>query len=377
MASDGCAEPSLVHARTAFSRRVSILLCLCFCLGLSVRKSHGAGHSAPGPVAVYRSPAALREAHAGTTYIFGKGGGQITYTWRPHDRPSTRSDRLAVGFSTQLKDAVMVRVDSAATLGDFIQLHVEQGKVVVVFNVGTEDISVKEDSLPVNDGKYHLVRFNRNGGNATLQIDDLPIRERYPPGNIGSDRLALARQRIPYRLGRIVDDWLVDKGRQLTIFNSQATIKLGGMDLHRPFQGQMSGLYYNGLKVLQLMAEGDASLRLDGNVRLVGEVPSVLSTESSGTTKPHGRGHSTTTMATTTSRRNRISTPREGGTSTDDVVLVSSADCPTDDEDVEECETNPAKSSSSSRLLHSPYTCTWLFTYSLASLALLVLNLVP
>uniref|UniRef100_A0A8C4Q2C0 Neurexin 1a n=1 Tax=Eptatretus burgeri TaxID=7764 RepID=A0A8C4Q2C0_EPTBU len=159
----------------------------------------------------------------------------------------------------------------------------EQGKVVVVFNVGTEDISVKEDSLPVNDGKYHLVRFNRNGGNATLQIDDLPIRERYPPG------------------------------RQLTIFNSQATIKLGGMDLDRPFQGQMSGLYYNGLKVLQLMAEGEASLRLDGNVRLVGEVPSVLSTESSGTTKPHGRGHSTTTMATTTSRRNRLSTTREGG----------------------------------------------------------------
>uniref|UniRef100_A0A3B4GWT0 Neurexin-1-beta-like n=1 Tax=Pundamilia nyererei TaxID=303518 RepID=A0A3B4GWT0_9CICH len=60
----------------------------------------------------------------GTTYIFGRGGALITYTWPPNDRPSTRADRLAVGFSTQLKEAVLVRVESARGLGDYLELHI-------------------------------------------------------------------------------------------------------------------------------------------------------------------------------------------------------------------------------------------------------------
>ncbi|CAL8238660.1 unnamed protein product, partial [Lota lota] len=60
----------------------------------------------------------------GTTYIFGKGGALITYTWAPNERPSTRADRLAVGFSTLQKDAILVRVESTHGLGDFLQLHI-------------------------------------------------------------------------------------------------------------------------------------------------------------------------------------------------------------------------------------------------------------
>ncbi|KAL8183901.1 UNVERIFIED_CONTAM: Neurexin-2-beta [Gekko kuhli] len=66
---------------------------------------------------------------AGTTYIFGKGGALITYTWPPNDRPSTRADRLAVGFSTHQKNAILVRVDSASGLGDYLQLHIEQDEL--------------------------------------------------------------------------------------------------------------------------------------------------------------------------------------------------------------------------------------------------------
>ncbi|KAF5884759.1 neurexin-1 isoform X5, partial [Clarias magur] len=61
---------------------------------------------------------------AGTTYIFGREGGRITYTWPPNDRPSTRADRLALGFSTQLKDALLIRVDSSSGLGDYLKLHI-------------------------------------------------------------------------------------------------------------------------------------------------------------------------------------------------------------------------------------------------------------
>ncbi|XP_030687782.1 neurexin 3 isoform X7 [Globicephala melas] len=253
----------------------------------------------------------------GATYIFGKSGGLILYTWPANDRPSTRSDRLAVGFSTTVKDGILVRIDSAPGLGDFLQLHIEQGKIGVVFNIGTVDISIKEERTPVNDGKYHVVRFTRNGGNATLQVDNWPVNEHYPTG------------------------------RQLTIFNTQAQIAIGGKDKGRLFQGQLSGLYYDGLKVLNMAAENNPNIKINGSVRLVGEVPSILGTTQTTSMPPEMSTtvmETTTTMATTTTRKNR-STASIQPTSDD---LVSSAECSSDDEDFVECEPSTDKSLSTS-----------------------------
>ncbi|XP_034435230.1 neurexin 3b isoform X19 [Hippoglossus hippoglossus] len=247
----------------------------------------------------------------GTTYIFGKGGGLITYTWPNNERPSTRTDRLAVGFSSTIKDGILVRIDSAPRLGDYIMLHIEQGKVSVTFNIGTVDISVKETTTAVNDGKYHLVRFTRNGGNATLQVDNWPINEHFP------------------------------SGRQLTIFNTQATISIGGNDRKRPYQGQLSGLYYNGLKVLNMAAEGHANIKVNGSVRLVGDVPTSRGAARTTTSVPPEMSttfiETTTTLSTTTTRKQRSPPTIQ---TTDDIV--SSAECSSDDEDLEECDSGHA-----------------------------------
>ncbi|XP_056872584.1 neurexin 3b isoform X16 [Takifugu flavidus] len=247
----------------------------------------------------------------GTTYIFGKGGGLITYTWPNNERPSTRTDRLAVGFSTTIKDGILVRIDSAPRLGDYIMLHIEQGKVCVTFNIGTVDISVKETSTPINDGKYHLVRFTRNGGNATLQVDNWPVNEHFPTG------------------------------RQLTIFNTQATITIGGNDRKRPYQGQLSGLYYNGLKVLNMAAEGHVNIKVNGSVRLVGDVPNSRGGARTTTSVPPEMSttfiETTTTLSTTTTRKQRSPPTIQ---TTDDIV--SSAECSSDDEDLEECDSGHA-----------------------------------
>uniref|UniRef100_A0A673M772 Neurexin-3a n=1 Tax=Sinocyclocheilus rhinocerous TaxID=307959 RepID=A0A673M772_9TELE len=241
----------------------------------------------------------------GTTYIFGKGGGLITFNWPANERPSTRTDRLTVGFSTSLKDGILIRIDSAPGLGDYLMLHIEQGKIGVTFNIGTSDITVQESSTAVNDGKYHVVRFTRNGGNATLQVDNWAINEHFP------------------------------SGRQLTIFNTQATITIGGSDRKRPFQGQLSGLYYNGLKVLNMAAQGNPNIKINGSVRLVGEVPSAGSARTTALPPEMSTTfiETTTTMSTTTTRKHR--TPPTIQT-TDD--MVSSAECSSDDEDFAECE---------------------------------------
>ncbi|XP_077402066.1 neurexin-2-beta isoform X16 [Vanacampus margaritifer] len=272
------------------------------------------------PIAINRMPFLTRGGHAGTTYIFGKGGALITFTWAPNERPSTRADRLAVGFSSLQKDAILVRVESTHGLGDYLQLHIDQGKIGVIFNVGTDDITIDEPAVMVNDGKYHVVRFTRSGGNATLQVDNYPVIERYPPG------------------------------RQLTIFNSQAAIKIGGQDKGRPFQGQISGLYYNGLQVLKLAAENDPSVQVEGNLRLVGDALSVLTTDTTSATPMAVSDMSTTimetttTMATTTTRRQRSPSLRDSISKpqNSDDILVASAECPSDDEDLEECEPGTA-----------------------------------
>ncbi|XP_071781024.1 neurexin 3b isoform X3 [Centroberyx gerrardi] len=273
----------------------------------------------------------------GTTYIFGKGGGLITYTWPNNERPSTRTDRLAVGFSTTIKDGILVRIDSAPRLGDYIMLHIEQGKVGVTFNIGTVDISVKETTTAVNDGKYHLVRFTRNGGNATLQVDNWPINEHFPTGNSDIERYQMANKKIPFKYTRPVEDWLQEKGRQLTIFNTQATISIGGNDRKRPYQGQLSGLYYNGLKVLNMAAEGHANIKVNGSVRLVGDVPASRGAARTTTSVPPEMSttfiETTTTLSTTTTRKQRSPPTIQ---TTDDIV--SSAECSSDDEDLEECD---------------------------------------
>ncbi|XP_053458352.1 neurexin 3 isoform X8 [Nycticebus coucang] len=279
----------------------------------------------------------------GATYIFGKSGGLILYTWPANDRPSTRSDRLAVGFSTTVKDGILVRIDSAPGLGDFLQLHIEQGKIGVVFNIGTVDISIKEERTPVNDGKYHVVRFTRNGGNATLQVDNWPVNEHYPTGNTDNERFQMVKQKIPFKYNRPVEEWLQEKGRQLTIFNTQAQIAIGGKDKGRLFQGQLSGLYYDGLKVLNMAAENNPNIKINGSVRLVGEVPSILGATQTTSMPPEMSTtvmETTTTMATTTTRKNR-STASIQPTSDD---LVSSAECSSDDEDFVECEPSTGRS---------------------------------
>uniref|UniRef100_A0A9J8CHV3 Neurexin 3a n=1 Tax=Cyprinus carpio carpio TaxID=630221 RepID=A0A9J8CHV3_CYPCA len=281
----------------------------------------------------------------GTTYIFGKGGGLITFNWPANERPSTRTDRLTVGFSTSLKDGILIRIDSAPGLGDYLMLHIEQGKIGVTFNIGTSDITVQESSSAVNDGKYHVVRFTRNGGNATLQVDNWAINEHFPSGNSDNERIQMANKKIPFKYARPVEEWLQEKGRKLTIFNTQATITIGGSDHKRPFQGQLSGLYYNGLKVLNMAAQGNPNIKINGSVRLVGEVPSAGSARTTALPPEMSTTfiETTTTMSTTTTRKHR--TPPTIQT-TDD--MVSSAECSSDDEDFAECEGHADKTLSSS-----------------------------
>uniref|UniRef100_UPI00358F7033 neurexin-1-beta-like n=1 Tax=Myxine glutinosa TaxID=7769 RepID=UPI00358F7033 len=288
----------------------------------------------PGP------PAPLR-TRGGPSVLFLEPGGLLLYTWPVHGRPSTRADRLTVWFATLASNAVMVRIDSAPSLGDFLELRLENGHVSLTFNVGTGNVQLEDQGLPA-DGQHHVVTFWRRGGNATLQVDRNPPVHHSP------------------------------QIRQLTIFNSQASIRLGGQDQGRPYFGLIWGFYYNGLKVINLAAAGNHMTSKHGHLRVIRGRPPALasvleatvstlqvqtstswleSTEPGSTNPPTSLSPSPISQA---SAEEEQKNEKDGAMvhlalagvrdiqGTDD-LLVASAECPTDDEDLEECQMSSDK----------------------------------
>ena len=123
------------------------------------------------------------------------------------------------------------------------------GNVFVSYNLGTQDITVGETNVLVNDGRYHVVRFTRSGPNSTLQVDDNQTQRKHP------------------------------RERQLSVFNSQNQIQLGGRwnptlnRVERPFRGVLAGLVYNGLRPLDQAADGEKRTKVQGDVAMLDSIP--------------------------------------------------------------------------------------------------------
>ncbi|XP_070299415.1 neurexin-3a-like [Salvelinus sp. IW2-2015] len=262
----------------------------------------------------------------GTTYIFGKGGGLITFKWPANERPSTRTDRLTVGFSTSLKDGILVRIDSAPGLGDYLMLHIEQGKIGVTFNIGTMDISVRENSTPVNDGLYHVVRFTRNGGNATLQVDNWSINEHFPGATTDNERLEIATKKFPLKYARPVVDWLQEKEP------TREVVLTPPFPVPRDQQGAEPTMEVGSQPPSLSLSLSPAEPTME-----VGFTPPSLSlpqqTQQEGLTHTIGYGECDHTVDLNSWCLLSMQT-------TDD--MVSSAECSSDDEDLEECDSGRA-----------------------------------
>lgn len=181
-----------------------------------------------------------------TTYQFGPGPGLLQYTYPVKKRKDRTEDFLAFGIKTKQKDAVIVRVESKES-DDYLEAELVDGNIFVVYNMGTADHPVGEVYHKVNDGEYHVIRFTRNGANSTIQVDNYKPQPKHPDGE------------------------------QMSIFNNQAYIYVGGKkdvknwgkQILKAYRGEMSGLVFNGLKVLDLAAANNSRVTLEGNVQLV------------------------------------------------------------------------------------------------------------
>ncbi|XP_054153986.1 neurexin-3-beta-like [Oppia nitens] len=176
-------------------------------------------------------------------YHIGPNSGLITFTFPADKRPDTKNDLLALGFQTRDENALLVRIESGTS--DYMELALVDGNVLMVYNLGIEDLDVGELSFRVNDDKYHTVRFTRSAQNSTIQVDNHHVVHKSPPG------------------------------RQLTIFNSHSRIQLGGKrnivrnTIDRPFHGIIAGFVFNGHRILDMAVKDDPRISIDGDVKLL------------------------------------------------------------------------------------------------------------
>lgn len=69
--------------------------------------------------------------------------------------------------------------------------------LVVIYNVGLMQHPIGELFERFDDGRYHVVRFTRDGSNSTIQVDNLPVQPKHPTGT--SFRIEYVISRLLYR----------------------------------------------------------------------------------------------------------------------------------------------------------------------------------
>ncbi|XP_077521803.1 neurexin 1 [Amblyomma americanum] len=187
-------------------------------------------------------------------YKFGPRPGLVRFTPSGGPRSATRADLLAVAFLSTADDAVLVHVSGPDQ--HFMLLHIEGGKLLVTYSAGSAgDLTASDPGLRVNDGRYHVARVRRDGANVTLTVDDRTAHARSIKG------------RAPGVLSRY---WSVEAGG----FRQQPSPggKADGA-VQRPFEGVMAGLVFDGVRLLDLAAENEPRVRIQGDVQLLLSIP--------------------------------------------------------------------------------------------------------
>lgn len=200
-------------------------------------------------------------------YEFGNNKGMVQYNFPENTQANTEEDNIALGFITTKPDAVLLRIESATTQ-DYMELEIVEGNIFMVYNIGSVDLPLGEIGTKVNDNAYHVVRFSRKGGNATLQLDDYNVQALTPQSKLYQDISMYICIISLYSSSSI--------GHHSTVFNTMSNIQVGGKisrngrtRIERPFAGVIAGLSVNKLRILDLAVERDPHITIRGDVQLV------------------------------------------------------------------------------------------------------------
>ncbi|CAH1790209.1 unnamed protein product [Owenia fusiformis] len=168
----------------------------------------------------------------------GEGPGIIVHDLRP---PSNYDiDKLAFGFMTWYPTGTLIRVESSKNKGEYIIAKLDNGKIVLEYNVDGTVHRLVEGRKRFDDGNYHVVRFVRTNNNATLHVDS------HIPNVFTHSSTAKRR------------------------FDRVSLMKVGGNkdadgNIIDYFNGIIAGVYYNGYRVLDKAVAGETLM--SGDIR--------------------------------------------------------------------------------------------------------------
>ncbi|CAJ0582024.1 unnamed protein product, partial [Mesorhabditis spiculigera] len=206
-------------------------------------------------------------AHAGercnqpaTTYTFPREPSVIFYEYSEGERPSTEKDFVVLAFKTSALEGVLLSIECLADR-DYLALFLRQGLLVLRFNLGSVDHFVPLTNTPMNDGIVHVVKLFRADANITAVVD------KYPPVRY--------RPEISETLVTLNMQWRISLGSALNakhLMNGDR-VKRHLIKIIDPFEGDIGGVNFNGLNILDLHAQGHPNVRAVGGVRLAYEAP--------------------------------------------------------------------------------------------------------
>ncbi|VDO53779.1 unnamed protein product [Onchocerca flexuosa] len=172
--------------------------------------------------------------------MFDSSLSAIYFEYPQSFRPSTNRDEMAIGFRTRQATAVLLSVQCNVD-GDFFTVFLRNGHLHVRYNLGSRDHNVGFSDALLNDDKHHAVIINRHEANLTLYIDDREAIHYTPPGR-DTELVTLNMQ------------WRVIIGASFNLLHHTKRWKRDR--LYDGYSGFMSGVNFNGLMILDMLAQG-------------------------------------------------------------------------------------------------------------------------
>ncbi|CAI4223214.1 unnamed protein product [Auanema sp. JU1783] len=214
----------------------------------------------------FTSFAGTKCSEPATTFSFNSEVTGLYYEYPPGEMPSTSKDFMVIAFSTKRLSGVLFSVESSAE-PDFFTLYLDGGMLQLKYNLGSGMQHFGIFSKTVSDGKLHTVKLFRFEYNVTLQLDNsTPVR--YTP----KDGIELTTLNMHWRL--VVGASM----NSLHILRSEKTRYIresGDFTVYNSFNGEISGVNFNGISILDLYVQGSPRVFAIGPVKKIHESPPV------------------------------------------------------------------------------------------------------
>uniref|UniRef100_A0A5S6PHV7 Uncharacterized protein n=1 Tax=Brugia malayi TaxID=6279 RepID=A0A5S6PHV7_BRUMA len=189
----------------------------------------------------------------GTTYIFDSSLSAIYYEYPKSIQPSTNRDEMAIGFRTRQANAVLLSVQCNVD-GDFLTVFLKNAHLHIRYNLGSRDHDVGLSSALLNDDKHHAVIIYRQEANLTLYIDN---REPIYYSPLGGDM----------ELVTLNMQWRIAIGASFNLLHR--TKRRKREQIYDSYKGFITGVNFNGLMILDMLAQGSQHVYRIGSPRLV------------------------------------------------------------------------------------------------------------